>query len=1158
MRGRTPPMPSQGEFNGSVFVFPDDYAHASRSDATGAAKQESSVVSRKAEESANRRYLAALWMEEVVGPLHLSVEPSEEEFGRCLRNGISLCKLVNSVQPGSVSRVVESCSSSPADGALSAYQYFENVRNFLVAVEDLSIPTFDASDLEEASFGGGSVARVVDCILGLKLYHEWKGRGGQGQWKHSSKQKSLLTLSLEEGEKCSSLTKSRSFSGKSGRKRCVLPELDFLGETQLLFPDEPPEFQASRQNYGGQPAYAKNLNAPSDISRQTASGLENRDWQSSIFESFDGIENQSPALLSNTIRSLLSQKQPDEIPMVVEFMLQKIMEDYRRRFYAQNLQLKKLKNALKEASGRGSMDIEEGPQNDGKIMYDQFKLIKDLKNAWHKTKQDVLAMRRDWNLEVAHLESHIKGLAAAASGYQKVLLENRKLYNEVQDLKGSIRVYCRVRPLLSGDLSRRTTVEFIGENGDVMISNPKRQGKDACRTFKFNKVFSTSASQEQVFLDTQPLIRSVLDGYNVCIFAYGQTGSGKTYTMSGPSNATEDLWGVNYRALNDLFYISQSRRNVCKYDIGVQMVEIYNEQIRDLLASDGPTKKLEIRNSCHQNGLNVPNAIMLAVTSTVDVLELMKSGEKNRAIGATALNERSSRSHSVLTIHVQGKDLVTGTILRGCLHLIDLAGSERVNKSEATGDRLKEAQHINKSLSALGDVISALSQKNGHVPYRNSKLTQLLQDSLGGQAKTLMFVHINPDADSFGETMSTLKFAERVASIELGAARSNKETGELQDLKEQIMILKDSLSKKDADLDKLLLLRNVKESTLALEKQRHEPKIRKQFTDTFKARENSPVRDRARRLSPPGNTFGFELDRVSSPSKGDMATEQQKRKGIKAKLLTSPKPPYEDFAPKSPYRERHHRSKNSQSKTRGSSVFLVESPPCLEERRKSPDVDGFINTEAELSRDSPVLRSPAFDPAVEEPSISYSTANNEQYSCNDPSLPAVTVVDHQSATSSSDLKDTCSDVVVTDMPPSDCEADKIQRSETVEERVETISETVYETQTPQLQRVDEQPREEKRSQNRSRTGSTRSRKGQSVSCVRRRSTIVTSRTEPPIIRRSSSSIPLSARHTTLECHGHGKQAFSRQLLSIETGISPKASKRYPWMVKQIKLSAMIA
>lgn len=117
---------------------------------------------------------------------------------------------------------------------------------------------------------------------------------------------------------------------------------------------------------------------------------------------------------------------------------------------------------------------------------------------------------------------------------------------------------------------------------------------------------------------------------------------------------------------------------------------------------------------------------------------------------------------------------------------MDLAGSERVDKSEAVGDRLKEAQHINRSLSALGDVISALAQKSTHIPYRNSKLTQVLQDSLGGQAKSLMFVHINPDVNSIGETISTLKFAERVATIELGAARSNKETGEIRELKDEV------------------------------------------------------------------------------------------------------------------------------------------------------------------------------------------------------------------------------------------------------------------------------------------------------------------------------------------------------------------------------------
>ncbi|XP_074583366.1 kinesin-like protein KIN-14P [Curcuma longa] len=185
--------------------------------------------------------------------------------------------------------------------------------------------------------------------------------------------------------------------------------------------------------------------------------------------------------------------------------------------------------------------------------------------------------------------------------------------------------------------------------------------------------------------------------------------------------------------------------------------------------------------------------------STEEVVELMNLGQKNRAACSTSMNERSSRSHSCLTIHVHGKELASGTVLRGCLHLVDLAGSERVNKSEVKGDRLKEAQHINKSLAALGDVISALAQKNSHVPYRNSKLTQLLQDSLGGQAKTLMFVHISPEVDALSETLSTLKFAERVATIELGAAKMNKDTGELKELRQQVASLRAALAKKEEE-----------------------------------------------------------------------------------------------------------------------------------------------------------------------------------------------------------------------------------------------------------------------------------------------------------------------------------------------------------------------
>ncbi|KAI3792430.1 hypothetical protein L2E82_06310 [Cichorium intybus] len=410
--------------------------------------------------------------------------------------------------------------------------------------------------------------------------------------------------------------------------------------------------------------------------------------------------------------------------------------------------------------------------------------LKELKMGSESIKLEVLKTQQIYTEEINQFGIKIQGLVDAAQNYHTVLTENRKLYNEVQDLKGNIRVYCRIRPFLKGQSQKQTTIEYIGDNGELIVTNPSKQIKETHRLFKFNKVFSPSATQEDVFVDTQPLIRSVLDGYNVCIFAYGQTGSGKTYTMTGPNVSCPEDWGVNYRALNDLFHLSQTRRSSFEYEIGVQMVEIYNEQVRDLLST-------------------VPDASMHPVTSTANVLELMNLGLTNRAVGATALNERSSRSHSVLTVHVRGLDLETNAVLRGNLHLVDLAGSERVDRSEATGDRLREAQHINKSLSALGDVIFALAQKSQHVPYRNSKLTQVLQSSLGGQAKTLMFVQLNPDVESFSETISTLKFAERVSGVELGAARSNKDARGVRELMEQVGNLKDALSKKDEELARL-------------------------------------------------------------------------------------------------------------------------------------------------------------------------------------------------------------------------------------------------------------------------------------------------------------------------------------------------------------------
>ncbi|KAL9243421.1 hypothetical protein vseg_017311 [Gypsophila vaccaria] len=439
----------------------------------------------------------------------------------------------------------------------------------------------------------------------------------------------------------------------------------------------------------------------------------------------------------------------------------------------------------------------------GKIMDLQLSGLEDLRRSSMSVKQEMLKTQKTYLQELDNVGAKLKNMAKAAQSYHTVLNENRKLYNELQDLKGNIRVFSRVRPFRHWENKKQTIVEEIGENGELTIINPAKP-KDSRKSFKFNKVYGPMTAQAEVYADTQPFIRTILDGYNVCIFAYGQTGSGKTYTMSGPDNAVKEDWGVNYRALDDLFQVSEDRKTFFLYEIGVQMIEIYNEQIRDLLSSDGAQKKLGILTTPQSHGLAVPDASMHPVKSTEDVIKLMNIGLDNRSVSATAMNERSSRSHSVVTIHVQGTDVKSGATTHGSLHLVDLAGSERVDRSEATGDRLKEAQHINKSLAALGDVIFALAQKSPHVPYRNSKLTQVLQTSLGGRAKTLMFVQVNPDVTSYSETLSTLKFAERVSGIELGAARNNKEGKDVKELMDQMTSLKDAMAKKDEEIERLL------------------------------------------------------------------------------------------------------------------------------------------------------------------------------------------------------------------------------------------------------------------------------------------------------------------------------------------------------------------
>lgn len=433
-----------------------------------------------------------------------------------------------------------------------------------------------------------------------------------------------------------------------------------------------------------------------------------------------------------------------------------------------------------------------------------------LEQRWQN--QNVEADQRYVQLEAELEESRqrMEYLLGLEANYRGIQDENRRLYNQVQDLRGNIRVFCRIRPPgLTGD-SGPSCVD-VGMDGDMALYDPARADKKS--VFKFDRVFDPSCDQVAVYEDTQPLIRSVLDGYNVCIFAYGQTGSGKTHTMAGTHVELEGGRGINYRALDDLFDLRDQRSNEVDYSIRCQMLEIYNESLRDLLVDPsgavggngggpGNPSKLDIL-STQASGCNVPAATQLEVKNTVQVFNLMARGARNRHTSETKMNDRSSRSHQILTVIVDSHNRVTGARSHGCLHLVDLAGSERVGKSEAAGERLREAQHINKSLSALGDVMAALASKSSHIPFRNSKLTQLLQDSLSGQAKVMMFMHVSPEASMHAESISTLQFATRVAEITLGQARKNVESGKVFEAHEEMAKMRAARDCKAAEAEDL-------------------------------------------------------------------------------------------------------------------------------------------------------------------------------------------------------------------------------------------------------------------------------------------------------------------------------------------------------------------
>lgn len=370
-------------------------------------------------------------------------------------------------------------------------------------------------------------------------------------------------------------------------------------------------------------------------------------------------------------------------------------------------------------------------------------------------------------------------------------------------------------------------VDVYPTRGVVEIFNPKEDDRSNGKMFTYDAVYDQSATQQDIYDESvYPLVSSVLEGFNGTIFAYGQTGTGKTYTMEGCKMDENGNKGIIPRSFEQIF-THISRTDNMQYLVRASYLEIYQEEIRDLLDSN-PKKRYELRESL-DTGVYVKDLQSFVCKNVFEIERVMTLGNQNRTIGATNMNEHSSRSHAIFMVTIEMSD--TGSEIKnqvrvGKLNLVDLAGSERQTKTGSSGTRLKEASKINLSLSALGNVISALVDGKGqHIPYRDSKLTRLLQDSLGGNSKTLMVANIGPASYNYEESLTTLRYANRAKNIK-NKPRINEDPKDalLRQYQEEITRLK-QLLKQSSDSTSIISKKKKRKKEGESEEKTHEERL---------------------------------------------------------------------------------------------------------------------------------------------------------------------------------------------------------------------------------------------------------------------------------------------------------------------------------------------
>ncbi|PVU90959.1 hypothetical protein BB559_004360 [Furculomyces boomerangus] len=347
----------------------------------------------------------------------------------------------------------------------------------------------------------------------------------------------------------------------------------------------------------------------------------------------------------------------------------------------------------------------------------------------------------------------------------------------------NIKVIARFRPQNIKELEERGENAIQDIQGQSVIIN----SNEGNSSFTFDRTFGPETSQKELFdYSIKQTIEDIINGYNGTVFAYGQTGSGKTYTMMGSDIDDEEYKGIIPRIVEGIFTKIINSPKSIEYLVKVSYMEIYMERIRDLL---NPVQDNLHVHEDKINGVHVKGLMEVFVSSIEEVYNTMTEGSKYRVTAQTNMNAESSRSHSIFQIVIQQKNTLDGKIKLGKLSLVDLAGSEKLGKTGATGQTLEEAKKINKSLSALGMVINALTDgKSTHIPYRDSKLTRILQESLGGNSRTTLIINCSPSSSNVSETISTLRFGTRAKRIK-NRATINQEVSS-EELKTMIKKLK--------------------------------------------------------------------------------------------------------------------------------------------------------------------------------------------------------------------------------------------------------------------------------------------------------------------------------------------------------------------------------